>query len=159
MNGFATPLRANYRSMNCLGLPRTTLEGESLVSEPSSKTHPWPGVMLRVKNRLGVVLGTTYGLRKPSGVGSYRIPPLGRRSSFRNAACDIRDGPAWRPYFCGDRSLEFRFQAPKLCSQISLALSQAAGRHLESDRCPVVGRESTFANDFLTTNSIVGTKP
>ena len=61
--------------------------------------------------------------------------------------------------FDGDRSPEFRSQSAELCSQISLALSQAAGRHLESDRCPVVGREPTLANDFLTTNSIVGTKP
>ena len=60
-----SPLRANYMGMKCLGLPRTALEADFLVSEPSSKTHPWPGVMLRIKNILGVALGTTSGPRKP----------------------------------------------------------------------------------------------
>ena len=61
---FRTPLRANYMGMKCLGLPRTVLEAGFLHSEPNSKTHRWPGVMLRIKNKLGVVVGTTYGLRK-----------------------------------------------------------------------------------------------
>ena len=64
---FPTPPRANYMGMKCLGLPRTALEADFLVSEPNSKTHCWPGVMLRTKNIPGVALGTTYGLRKPVG--------------------------------------------------------------------------------------------
>jgi len=51
---------------------------------------------------------------------------------------------------------KFRSQAAER-SQIREALSQAARRHLESYRRPVVGREATVADNFLTTNSIVGT--
>ena len=61
---FRTRLCANCMGMKCLGLPRTVLEAGFLHSEPNSKTHRWPGVMLRIKNKLGVVVGTTYGLRK-----------------------------------------------------------------------------------------------
>ena len=61
---FRTPLRVNYMGMKCLGLPRTALEADFLVSEPNSKAYRWPDVMLRTKNILGVVLGTTYGLRR-----------------------------------------------------------------------------------------------
>ena len=63
---FRTPLRVNYMSMKCPGLPRTALEAAFLVSEPDSKTHRWLGGMVRIKNIPGVVLRTTYGLRKPS---------------------------------------------------------------------------------------------
>jgi len=62
---FRTPLRANYMGMKCLGLPRTALEADFLVSEPNSNNRRWPGVMLRIKNVLGVALSTTYGLLKP----------------------------------------------------------------------------------------------
>ena len=59
---FRTPLRANYMGMTCLGLP--ALEADLLVLEPKSRTQRWAGVILRRKNILGVVPGTTYGLRK-----------------------------------------------------------------------------------------------
>jgi len=62
---FRAPLRANYMGMKCLGLPRNALEADFLVSVPNSKTHRQPGVMLGIKNILGVVRGTTYGPRKP----------------------------------------------------------------------------------------------
>ena len=55
---FRTPLRVNYMSMKCPGLPRTALEADFLELEPGSKTHRWPGVVLGTKNTLGVVLGT-----------------------------------------------------------------------------------------------------
>jgi len=61
---FRTPLRVNYMSMKCPGLPRTALEADFLELEPGSKTHRWPGVVLGTKNTPGVVLGTTYDLRK-----------------------------------------------------------------------------------------------
>ena len=61
---FRTPLRANYMYMKCLGLPRTELEADFLVSGPNSKTHRWPALMLRIENILGAVLGTTYALRQ-----------------------------------------------------------------------------------------------
>jgi len=45
-----TPLHANDIGMKCLGLPRTELEADFLVSEPNSKTRGWatrfPGVPL-----------------------------------------------------------------------------------------------------------------
>jgi hypothetical protein len=45
---FRTPLRANYIAMKCLGLPRTELEADFLVSKPTSETRRWatrfPGV-------------------------------------------------------------------------------------------------------------------
>ena len=62
---FRTLLRMNYMGVNGLGFPRTALEADFLLSEPNSKTHRWPGVMLRIKDILGVVLGTTDSLRKP----------------------------------------------------------------------------------------------
>ena len=49
-----TPLRANYVGMKCLGLPRAAPEADFMVSEPISKTHRCPGVMLRINNMLGV---------------------------------------------------------------------------------------------------------
>jgi len=63
VNGFA--LHANYMGIKCLGLPRTALEADFLVSGLNGKTHRAPGVILRRKKILGVVLGTTYVLRKP----------------------------------------------------------------------------------------------
>src|SRR6516162_723516 len=45
---FRTPLRANYMGMKCVGLPRTALEADFLVSQPNSETRRWatrlPGV-------------------------------------------------------------------------------------------------------------------
>jgi len=81
---FRTPLRANYMSMKCLGLPQTTLEADFPVSEPNSKTHRWPGVMLRIKNILGAVPGATYGQRKPgwknATAPATRFPTVSRVS-------------------------------------------------------------------------------
>jgi len=68
---FRTPLRANDMGMRCLGLPRTGLETDFLVSKPSSKTHGWPGVMLGIGDIREVVLGTTYGMRKPGWKRRY----------------------------------------------------------------------------------------
>lgn len=44
---FRRPLRADYMAMKCLGLPRTAVEADFLLSEPNSKTYRWPGVMLK----------------------------------------------------------------------------------------------------------------
>jgi len=62
---FRTPLRANYMGLKRLGLPRTAVEADFLVSVPRSKTHRWSGVTLSIKNMFGVGPGTTYGRRKP----------------------------------------------------------------------------------------------
>src|SRR5215469_4078688 len=62
---FRTPLRTNYMGMKCFGLPLTALGADSLLSEPSSKTQRWAGVIFRRKNIPGVVLRTTFSLRKP----------------------------------------------------------------------------------------------
>ena len=58
-----TPLRGNYMCMKCLGLPRTVLEADFLVSMPKSKTHRWSDVTLSMKNMFGVVPG--YNIRPP----------------------------------------------------------------------------------------------
>ena len=58
-----TPLRGDYMGMKCLGLPRTVLEADFLVSMPKSKTHRWSDVTLSMKNMFGVVPG--YNIRPP----------------------------------------------------------------------------------------------
>ena len=51
--------------MKCFGLPLTALGADSLLSEQSSKTQRWAGVIFRRENLPGVVLRTTFSLRKP----------------------------------------------------------------------------------------------
>jgi hypothetical protein len=53
-----TQLRGDYMGMKCLGLPRTVLEADFLVS-----THPWSDVTLSMKNMFGVV--PKYNIRPP----------------------------------------------------------------------------------------------
>ena len=60
---FRTPLRTNDMGMQRLALPRTTLETDFPVSEPSGTTQRWPGVMLRTKNMRWSSADTTYGPR------------------------------------------------------------------------------------------------
>jgi hypothetical protein len=62
---FRAPLRANYMGLKRLGLSRTVLEADFLVSVPKSKTHRWSGVTPNIKNMFGVGQGTTFGRRKP----------------------------------------------------------------------------------------------
>ena len=45
-----TPLRGDYMGMKCLGLPRTVLEADFLVSMPKSETHRRSDVTLSMKN-------------------------------------------------------------------------------------------------------------
>jgi Domain of unknown function (DUF362) len=70
-----TPLRANYMGMKYLGLLRTVLEADFLVSVPKSKTHRWSGVTFSMKNMFGVVPGTICGRPKTR----LEKPPMLRR--------------------------------------------------------------------------------
>ena len=58
-----TPLRGDYMGMKCLGLPRTVLEADFLVSIPKSKTHRWSDVTLSMKNMFVVV--PRYNIQPP----------------------------------------------------------------------------------------------
>ena len=74
-----TPLRENYMGMKHLGLPRTVLETDFLVSMPKIKTHRWSGVTLSMKNMFGVVPGTRFGRPKTR----LEKPPMVRRLPSR----------------------------------------------------------------------------
>ncbi|MGI8741843.1 MAG: DUF362 domain-containing protein [Bryobacteraceae bacterium] len=58
------PMRVNYTGLDHLGLPRTVLASDFVVSMPKIKTHHWAGVTLSMKNMFGIVPGTKYGWPK-----------------------------------------------------------------------------------------------
>jgi len=57
-------LNASRTGLKQLGLPRTILEADIVVSMPKMKTHHWAGVTLSMKNMFGVVPGAKYGWPK-----------------------------------------------------------------------------------------------
>jgi uncharacterized protein (DUF362 family) len=55
------PLKTRFTGFDSLGLPRTVLKAEFIVSMPKVKTHHWAGVTLSLKNMFGIMPGAAYG--------------------------------------------------------------------------------------------------